>query len=301
MYTIRIEDKSGEILKEYKQNEIYVTKIEINQNVIDLYRIEKNPETGNYTMIDNDQIMNNVIEMTGKNYLKEVVTKERETTLQVTLLHDTQYKMSKLLTPKEMLYEGDRILHLEREKEILASYYVYAKGKLIDVFSAPSDAVNEAALQAGTVVNDNGSYIWESGSRAARKQISGIDEELATEEISSYEICLKEMLHTKGVVVEVDALLRRQLTPMEILRENMPAKVLDLTGCPLNAVLYYINQGIPVMVPLGDGECVMIVGYDEKNVILYRPNEGTIKKMGNNDATNMFSEYGNKYITYINE
>ena len=74
---------------------------------------------------------------------------------------------------------------------------------------------------------------------------------------------------------------------------------MELTGCSLDAVLYYVNKGYPVMVTLGGEECVLIVGYDEKNTILLNPAEGTIAKMGMNDSRELFAEYGNKYVTYI--
>ena len=299
MYTVRIEDKEKNILKEYEQNNIYVTNIEVTDNVINLERLQKDPETGNYTIIANDQIMNNLIETTGRNVLKEVVTAERETTLQVTLTRESSYKMSKLLTPKQVLYEGNQNVTLDLADHIIDRYYVYAHGGITGVYTDEAEAVNEAVRQYGVVVDDSCAYVWAYGSRASSKELEGISEEQVSEGRSSLAICLDEMLKSAGAYKETAELLSSGKNAMEILQENAEAHILELTGCSLDSVLYYVNRGFPVMVTLGGDESMLIVGYDEKNTIVLNPIEGTISKMGMNDSDDLFTQYGNKYITFI--
>lgn len=299
MYTVRIEDKEQNILKEYEHNNIYVTNIEINDNVINLERLQKDPETGNYTIIANDQIMNNLIATTGKNVLKKVVAAGRETTLQVTLTRESSYKMSKLLTPKQVLYEGNHNVGLEKSADMADRYYVYAHGGISGVYTNEADAVNEAVRLSGVVVDDQCAYIWAYGSRASSAEIAGIEAEQVSEDRSDLAICLDEMLKSAGAYKETSVLLASGENPMEILEENADAHVLELTGCSLNSALYYVNRGFPVMVSLGNEGVVLIVGYDEKNTILFNPTEGTIAKMGMNDSDDLFTQYGNKYITFI--
>ncbi len=299
MYTVRIEDKEQNILKEYEHNNIYVTNIEITDNVINLERLQKDPETGNYTIIANDQIMNNLIATTGKNVLKKVVASDRETTIQVTLTRESSYKMSKLLTPKQVLYEGNHNVGLEKNENMADRYYVYAHGGISGVYTNEADAVNEAVRLSGVVVDDQCAYIWAYGSRASSAEITGIEEKQVSEERSGLAICLDEMLRSAGAYKETSVLLASGESPIEILEKNADAHILELTGCSLNSVLYYVNRGFPVMVTLGNDGIVLIVGYDEKNTILFNPAEGTIAKMGMNDSDDLFTEYGNKYITFI--
>ncbi len=299
MYTVRIEDKEQNILKEYEHNNIYVTNIKITDNVINLERLQKDSETGNYTIIANDQIMNNLIETTGKNVLKKVVTSERETTLQVTLTKESSYKMSKLLTPKQVLYEGNHNVGLEKSENVNARYYVYAHGGIAGVYTDETDAVNEAVRLSGVVVDDQCAYVWAYGSRASKMEIEGITAEQVSEGRSSLAICLDELLRSAGAYKETSELLASGKNAMEILKENTDAHILELTGCSLDSVLYYVNRGFPVMATIGNEESVLLVGYDEKNTILFNPTEGTIAKMGMNDSDDLFTQYGNKYITFI--
>ena len=148
-------------------------------------------------------------------------------------------------------------------------------------------------------MDDSCAYVWAYGSRASSKELEGISEEQVSEGRSSLAICLDEMLKSAGAYKETAELLSSGKNAMEILQENAEAHILELTGCSLDSVLYYVNRGFPVMVTLGGDESMLIVGYDEKNTIVLNPIEGTISKMGMNDSDDLFTQYGNKYITFI--
>ena len=74
---------------------------------------------------------------------------------------------------------------------------------------------------------------------------------------------------------------------------------MDLSGCSLDAVLYYVNQDIPVLATLEDGNAVLIVGFNELNIVLMDPSTGTLYKKGMNDSTEWLTENGNRFITYV--
>ena len=89
-------------------------------------------------------------------------------------------------------------------------------------------------------------------------------------------------------------------TAIQILEENMTGvQVLDLSGCSLDAVLYYVNQDIPVLAILEDGEAVLVTGFNEFNVVIMEPSTGKLYKKGMNDATTWFAENGNHFISYM--
>ena len=86
---------------------------------------------------------------------------------------------------------------------------------------------------------------------------------------------------------------------VKVLQDNLEADVLDLSGCTLSDVLYYPSAGTPVMAMTGEGNAVVIMGYDAKNTILYDPKEEKVYKYGMNDSAGMFERAGNRFITYI--
>ncbi len=109
------------------------------------------------------------------------------------------------------------------------------------------------------------------------------------------------MLGYEGVVRNTQYHLGRGDTIRDILQESLPdAAILDLAGCSLDAVLYYVNQDIPVLALVGDG-AVLLVGFNEIEVGIMDPSTGTIYTMKNSEAAAWFEESGNQFITYLRE
>ena len=129
-----------------------------------------------------------------------------------------------------------------------------------------------------------------------------IKEEAVTEEKGPLAVCLDAMLANEGITRNSQYLLDRGENVLRILEENMEGvEILDLTGCPLDAVLYYVNQDIPVLSLLEDGSAVLLVGFNEYNVGMLNPLTGSIDKMGMNDSAKWFEENGNQFITYMKQ
>ena len=74
--------------------------------------------------------------------------------------------------------------------------------------------------------------------------------------------------------------------------------ILNLTGCPLDAVLNYVEMDYPVLAYVSSTDAVLIIGYNEFNTVLLNPKTGTIYKYGINDSTELFEKNGNRFITY---
>lgn len=63
---------------------------------------------------------------------------------------------------------------------------------------------------------------------------------------------------------------------------------LDLTGCTVDEILYYVSNGYPVFAMTGSNDAVLVVGYDANNVVLYDPAMGQTYKRTIADADEMF-------------
>ena len=255
MYKVCISNSSGDNLKEYGQDGIYIVDCAIEGNQITLSRIQRS-ENGSYQEILDDQIMNNVEEEPGQNKVvtADIDIYERYVQIQTKTTIDT--KTIKVLNPKEVVFEGGRELTLDAVSEV-SRYYVYNAYGVQGIYSAPGKAVKEAYDSSGVVANDRGITVWLKGNRVSRNQIMAIKEESVTDQKNS------------------------------------------LSGCSLDAVLYYVNQDIPVLAILEDGEAVLVTGFNEFNVVIMEPSTGKLYKKGMNDATAWFAENGNHFITYM--
>ena len=123
-----------------------------------------------------------------------------------------------------------------------------------------------------------------------------------TEEKNSLAVCLDTILQYEGIMRNTEYMLDRGEMPLHILEEHLEGvRVLDLSGCSLDAMLYYLNQDIPVLVSLNDGNALLLIGFNEVNTVVMNPQTGTIYKMGMNDSAQMFQENGNRFVTYMRE
>lgn len=298
MYKVCISNSSGNNLKEYGQDGIYIVDCAIEGNQITLSRIQRS-ENGSYQEILNDQIMNNVEEEPGQNKVvtADIDIYERYVQIQTKTTIDT--KTIKVLNPKEVVFEGGRELTLDAVSEV-SRYYVYNAYGVQGIYSAPGKAVKEAYDSAGVVANDRGITVWLKGNRVSRNQIMAIKEESVTDQKNSLTVCLDNILRHAGITRNTEYDLAQGKTAIQILEENMTGvQVLDLSGCSLDAVLYYVNQDIPVLAILEDGEAVLVTGFNEFNVVIMEPSTGKLYKKGMNDATTWFAENGNHFISYM--
>lgn len=298
MYKVCISNSSGDNLKEYGQDGIYIVDCAIEGNQITLSRIQRS-ENGSYQEILDDQIMNNVEEEPGQNKVvtADIDIYERYVQIQTKTTIDT--KTIKVLNPKEVVFEGGRELTLDAVSEV-SRYYVYNAYGVQGIYSVPGKAVKEAYDSAGVVANDRGITVWLKGNRVSRNQIMAIKEESVTDQKNSLTVCLDNILRHAGITRNTEYDLAQGKTAIQILEENMTGvQVLDLSGCSLDAVLYYVNQDIPVLAILEDGEAVLVTGFNEFNVVIMEPSTGKLYKKGMNDATTWFAENGNHFISYM--
>ncbi|MDD2970944.1 MAG: hypothetical protein PHE02_02280 [Lachnospiraceae bacterium] len=336
MKEVIIQSESGEVRKSYKQDNIYVVDGEIEDNLLNMKRVKKtgtaveadeevdknmeavaeNTVSGNeavdesldiqfsssqYEAVADDQIMNNVEEIAARNKVETAATENYEKIVQIALVSTIPTRSIKYQTPKEVLFEGGREILLEENKDAVARYYVYGKNGIEQISTKPASAINLASGISGVVLNDSGQYVWKKGNLATKNQIMKIREP-ETADKDSTSVCLDTILSYEGVNRNSQYLLDSGKTVYSVLEENLPDdEILMLNGCSLESILYYVNQDIPVLAMLDDGNAVLIIGFNELNTVIMNPQTGTIYKMGMNDSAKWFEENGNSFITYIRQ
>lgn len=298
MYKLFILGTDGTVHLQYSQQNIYVVGCTIGENQIVLERCVKS-ENGGYQETTPDQIMNNREESTGKNTIVTAVTELYQKVVQIKVKKEINAKGIQRLTPMEVLFEGDRQLELEMES-IPGRYYVYGPQGVQGICSGPGEAVALAYELSGVVLDHRGEYVWIRGNRVVKNQIMAISADKAETDRSSMAVCLDTILKFEGKAVDTQQLLNQDLSVYEILENYLPdAQILDLKGCSLDAILYYANRDLPVLATLKNGDAVLVVGFNQYNIVVLNPVSGKLEMMGLNDSAAWFEESGNCFITYM--
>ena len=299
MYCVKIQSKFGENLKQYKEDGAYVTAGTVKDSLLTLARVKKSDKDPlSYIGIDNEYITNNQKKEELQNKIDVYTYSNYEKVVRIILKKDASPKVVKV-NPREVIYEGTRELEMKRAVSTHDYYYVYYKGRLQKIYTNPANAVTEANLNYATVLNGSGRYVWYRANRNQRNQIMDLSVNPVGEETRSpLAFALDKMLEYEGVVRNSEYMLARGNSVLSILRGSLDnAEVLDLTGCTLDSILYYVNRDIPVLGIVGD-DAYLVIGFNQIAVVVLDSKKGWYK-LGMNEAEKLFYNSGNRFITYI--
>ncbi len=298
MYKITIVDKNSNIIKEYQKDGYYISNAYVEQETIFL---DRESRIGNsYMPAEQDTIKNQQMESTRLITIGSSSSEKKQTQVELTLAGAKveESKQPLVKVPKEVVIDKKRTVNLDTDKK-REYYYVFSAGKIL--MSTPSimGAILCADENMGVVIGPQQKYIWCRGRKTTQPMIgSGTIDTTGISE-NSVARCLTYLLKTEEVSIDVEALLVRGETPRQILTEALDGKqVIDLSGCSVSQVLYYVNLGAPVFAMVED-QAVLIIGYDEHNTILYQPMENSARKMGLQDSDTFFGESGNVFLGYL--
>ncbi len=288
MYKVSIRNEAGRVLKEYCQEGVYITGTIQKGDMISLIR-QVRDENGLLVSTTEDQILNNNSRSGEKNYIESVVTENFETIRQLVLKSEADLNTLKLMEPKLVIFEGDRKV-IQDGDAVNEGYDLFAGGTLVKRYMYCYDAVEPAWQLGGSVRDECGRLIYIRTTLPAKNQImaiSGSVAEAGGEPEDLKKACLETWFAYEGA--EYKGVM------------EMPGrKILDLSGVSLDAVLYYVANEEPVFAELSDGSAMLIVGYNDHNVVVMNPaRTEQVYKIGKGDAAKMFLQGGNRFMSSV--
>jgi len=299
MYAIKIQSETGETVMDHRRDGFFITHLSVDGNQINLYRLEKDAE-GNFIEAEPTQISNQAISGENRNRVEVFPTESYLRVVRIVYKQAINSAQVAYLMPRHILYEGTRELNLKESEPDISRYYVYGKGGVLGIYLSEARAVNAAFDNAATVIDDKGEYIWYRGNLSTRNQIMAIEAVPLPGYGNSMSVCLDVMLRHGGVTRSTYNALRRGQSVTDILMDALPdIKALDLGGCSLESVLYYVNRDIPVLVILDDEEAVLIVGFNDQQLVLMDPHADELVRISRADAAAWFEEADNHFVTYL--
>lgn len=153
----------------------------------------------------------------------------------------------------------------------------------------------------GVVIDNNQQCIWKRSKKTVQSAFKGIAVGEEDKHAESIVRCVSAMLGYEGINMNVSVLMEQEKTPIDILQNALSdVRVLNLTGCSIDDVLYYISNGAPVFAMSGGNNAVLLIGYDAKNVSIYDPVYNQTYRKSIEEASELFANAGSVFITYMN-
>lgn len=300
MGRVVIQDEYGQEIRsfDYESQGKYVVSLSIESNRILLDCVQKAGD-GSYMEAEPEPITYNMADAEEKITLETKNSGDKKREYYFALSEGRGSGRLRRLTPEQVLFEGSRNLALENEQTD-NRYYVYGfDGSFVGAYTSVSDAVIDAYDAMGSVVDGDQNYIWKRSSRRTQVNLGNMENPQQNEGESSLQAALEILLGSQRVYSDVEAYLAQGYTPYEILTEQTNGQVLDLSGCSVSMILYYISEGYPVLALEGGSQAELITGYDQQNIIVTDPLTGESSRRGMNDSTQMFEGLGNLFLVCI--
>ncbi|MBO6215218.1 MAG: hypothetical protein J6N76_06740, partial [Lachnospiraceae bacterium] len=299
--------ESDEVQKTYEKSGIYVTDVVKSGYTLYLDRVERveMENAFSYVPVGNDTIMNSTGE---RNSMVTVATEKEESGFSTSLYligpkdeeRDNKQKDVRLMYAGLVVTPG--LVNITTDsKDSADKYYVYVGSRVVLSDNDLTRSIIRADEEMGIVVDNKQRYIWKRGRAGYRTAMGGLEVELPEDmEVSGQVLALASILSRAGAD-PAGALGRNNgESPYDILDSSLEEElILDLTGCSVSEVLYYIYLGAPVYAATGENEAVLLIGYDAAGVIIYDPVTKEITRMSNDDAGEYFASLGNVFVSYI--
>ena len=300
MYRINIANLVAgdvKILKNYEKEGQYIFSIEIEDFTIYLNRMQYNGS--GYVNPSQDMIMNREGDTNKTIIVQKTQHATKQAQMQLVLKKAVDEKAPKLLTPKDTILEEPREVAFEKAA-LESEYYVYAQGKVLLSTDNVADAVSKANESMGVVLDKSQQYIWKRSRKTAQTAFKGMSVGEEDKNADSIAKSINAMLQREGSNVNVSALLEQGEVPKDIIQNAVrDTRVLDLTGCTVDDILYYISNGASIFAMTDGYNAALIIGYDASHITIYDPVKGVTYRKGIADADEMFAKAGNIFFTYL--
>lgn len=270
MYKLVIENEQGSVMKNYEPEGMLITAVTRSEHMLSLTRCTRTAE-GALVQADPDEIMDTNTSEAVAMGTATGTSPRKQTIVYLRVGGQISDTSPEIIRSKIIKYVNPRYIEVPAGTDLQSKYLVYAGGMLKQIFVDPAEAVVNADAQVGVVVDSALDYIWVRGNRDNKAEIP---------------------------LEEVPQSMKNGAADYASLVAADEGRVLDLTGCTLDQVLYFVGHGHPVQVITVDGPRT-IVGYDEYNTYLLRPGESEWFYYGMNDSTAFFEQSGNRFFAIM--
>lgn len=299
LYALEIVSVEGEVESRYEESGMYLTNVEILPDQVQFER--RSLKDGVWTDMGRDILFSSTEgEEEEESMLKSSISARKKRT----------YRLELGLTEKTILrYHCPKLLVKESQRLVLGNdtakeeerYYAYSYGKLQGIYDSVAEAIAAVDDALGVVLNGSQQTVWNRGNRGSSVQISlSMREPMENPGLEDY---LELYLQKLGVVADCKADLAAGENVFEILRKYSEETVLNLEGCSLDQMLFYLDARQPVLGFAGDNRPVLLVGYEELygevTLLVYSLETAQVGEHAYEEVNGWFETSGNRFISVL--
>lgn len=275
MYKVCIMNEDYELIKEYEQDGVYVSSANVDGLRINLDRVAKS-DSG-YSSVSVDQLINKDENNTSEHASFDIISTSLRKVEQVIVLPKGGGKPDSVITRAagSVEYKENRTIDInDIHIGTCERYNVIGKGRYYNSYDDADKAIVAAAGNYGNVYDGENNIIWKRF-KTSSYMIKGFSLS------SSYGNSYAAASHAVESFMGSDKNLTR----------------LTLKGISFENALSFVSDGKPVIAKTDDGY-VVITAYDTSNVTYIDASTGSEVTQTQANATKLFTQAGNIYVTY---
>lgn len=275
MYKVCIMNECYELIKEYEQDGVYVSSANVDGLRINLDRVAKS-DSG-YSAVSVDQLINKDENNTSEHASFDIISTSLRKVEQVIVLPKGGGKPDSVITRAagSVEYKENRTIDInDIHIGTCERYNVIGKGRYYSSYDDADKAIIAAAGNYGNVYDGENNIIWKRF-KTSSYMIKGFSLS------SSYGNSYAAASHAVESFMGSDKNLTR----------------LTLKGISFENALSFVSDGKPVIAKTDDGY-VVITAYDTSNVTYIDASTGSEVTQTQANATKLFTQAGNIYVTY---
>ena len=289
-------EEKKDVIKTYLPNTGKIGEVSVDDNNIYVELVVEN--NGRLVTCGADTIMNRHAEPANAVKLRKSVTDLKQTQVAINMKEIKKDSAILKIFPKHILLEEPRIVNLEVETD--GVYYVYARGKVLLATRDAGAAVRCANENLGVVVDGDLDYIFKRARSTSQASITNLMVNEADANASSFIRAMSAILVREGVGIGVSDLGATGQTPLQIMQGALKEyTVLELKSCSVDEVLYFINQGTPVIARTGVDRAILLTGYTSNSVSYYDPVSKQNRTVGYEELEGLLTAGDNYFIAYV--
>ncbi len=299
---IDITSEDYEVLKYYDKDNIWVVDVTKEDNTLYLERVTID-EDGSLVAVDSDVIKDSTTYVSGSVSKFTVADTDKGLLTGFTMASLSDDEAITFISHGEAsmsITMGTRTMSVDASDQE-ETYFVYVGSHITLSTQNLTKAISEAYDSMGMVVDNQQRYIWRRGKQIYVDTMRGLQVGEADADQSTSAGCISAMLAWEGVDISVHEFLEAGMSPLAVLEENLDetALVLDLTGCTLTEVLYYVSRGQVVYASTGSDSAYLINGYNSSTIVVYQTDIDKYVRLDFDEAEELFEANGNCFIAVI--
>jgi len=296
MKKVLIVDKDLKVVKTYEKSNVYIMSAKTQENVVKMSRASK---TGSgYKKLVDDYIH---YKEDSKGKVTFEYSYHSDLYNQLYMAFPSYVYVSevpKLVNAKESASDNYKMIDYETNTDRNKTCYVYAKGELQGSYTSIKEAIAVAKKGAGVVVNSKQEYIWEKGVAKEYAKAPNVSIVKVDKKANSFAGCMEMLLKLNADDTSYQEIAKQDGTPEQIMEKYLGDKAVNLSGCSLDDILYYISEGRPFIAKCSDGKYVVVMSYNSTKIRYIDPVKGDSIQEDRTKMKNDFKKAGSIFYSY---